>query len=80
MGRCTFCQLTKHFRKDSTGELDGVDLYSKATSVAIWLGPDPHNDTKDMFEGIEALIELLGAICNMRGEFNCFDNSTGDLH
>lgn len=52
-----------------------VSIYSKATSV----GPDPHDDTIDMFEDIKALIELLGAICNMGGEFNCSDNSTGDL-
>lgn len=57
-----------------------ASIYSKAAKVAIWLGLDPHNDAADVFEDINALIDLLGGIHNMGGEFNYFDKSTGDLY
>lgn len=55
-------------------------IYSKAASVSIWLGPDPHSDAPDLFEDIKALIEGLGAIHAMGGQFKHFDEDTGDLH
>jgi hypothetical protein len=55
-------------------------IYRKATNVAVWLGPDEHNDAPAMFEDIKALIEDCGTILEAGGQFGQFDEEIGVIY
>ncbi|RYP33979.1 hypothetical protein DL767_004500 [Monosporascus sp. MG133] len=56
-------------------------IYSKATMVTVWLGPDPHNDAPTVSQAIKALtVEGAEPIVEAGGQFVNFDEETGDLH
>lgn len=55
-------------------------IYRKAAIVTVWLGPDEHGDSEDIFDDIKALVEGLGSIHALGGQFKHFDGETGDLH
>ncbi|KAL5381414.1 hypothetical protein DPSP01_007128 [Paraphaeosphaeria sporulosa] len=55
-------------------------IYRKAANVTVWLGPDEHEDARDLFEDIKCLVEGCGMIVTVGGQFKFFDENTGDLH
>ncbi|KAL5319190.1 hypothetical protein ACEPPN_012239 [Leptodophora sp. 'Broadleaf-Isolate-01'] len=55
-------------------------IYSNASKVFVWLGPDPYDDAPMIFADIEALIEGLAAFAIMGGKFKRFDAETCDLY
>lgn len=48
--------------------------------MSIWLGPDPYNDAPIVLNYIKELIEGLGVIHAIGGQFKHFETSTGALH
>ncbi len=45
-----------------------ADIYSKARSVTAWLGPDPRQDAKPVFQGIKTLVKRLANIICDEGQ------------
>ena len=57
-----------------------ADIYSKAATVAIWLGPDPHKDAEVIFTTIKAVIEGIVTIHALEGKIDYLNSEDGNLH
>ena len=55
-------------------------IYSNASGVIVWLGPDPHDDAPMISADIDALIGGLMSFALMGGNFKRFDAESCDLH
>jgi hypothetical protein len=44
-------------------------IYVKAASVAVWLGPDEHNDAKELSEDVEKTVKYAVRVIEDGGEF-----------
>ncbi|KAH7333391.1 heterokaryon incompatibility [Rhexocercosporidium sp. MPI-PUGE-AT-0058] len=54
-------------------------IYSNASKVFVWLGPDAYDDAPMIFADIEVLIEGLADFAIMGGKFKRFEAETCDL-
>ena len=57
-----------------------ADIYGKAGTVAIWLGPDPHKDANVIFTTIKAIVEGIATIHALEGKIDHLISEDGNLH
>ena len=57
-----------------------AEIYSKAATVAVWLGPDPHKDVEFIITTIKEVVEGIATIHALEGTINYLDSEDGDLH
>lgn len=57
-----------------------ADIYSKASLVIVWLGPDPHGDSGPVFSACAALVERLVTLHTMGGTIQHLQKNSADLH
>ncbi|KAI4098359.1 MAG: hypothetical protein L6R37_006522 [Teloschistes peruensis] len=49
-----------------------ADIYSKASLVLVWLGPDPYKDTEQLFNAFMDLVEKIGRMFAVGGKIHLF--------
>ena len=57
-----------------------AEIYSKAATVAVWLGPDPHKDAEIVFTTVKKVVEEIATIHALEGKINYLNSEDGNLH
>ncbi|KAL8818725.1 MAG: hypothetical protein Q9223_002697 [Gallowayella weberi] len=57
-----------------------ADIYSKATLVLVWLGPDPHNDANTLFGSFKELVERIATLHALGGKIDFLERDNANLH
>lgn len=56
-----------------------ADIYSKASLVMVWLGPDPYKDTDLIFGAFVDLVERIARLHAVGGRFNYLQKNSANL-
>ncbi|KAL8949690.1 MAG: hypothetical protein Q9222_004219 [Ikaeria aurantiellina] len=57
-----------------------ADIFSKASLVIVWLGPDPYHDADPMFSTIADLVEKIARLHAVGGKIKYLQHGSADLH